>query len=46
MFGVPKKNKREIRTVGDFRVFNSMIKRSFCHIEPVHDLIMSIEEYT
>ena len=45
MFGVPKKNKREIRTVVDYRKLNRVIKRNPCYIEPMHDLIMSVGQW-
>ena len=45
MFGIPKKNKVEMRTVGDFRRLNPLLERIPCHIEPVHELIMSVGRF-
>ena len=42
MFGIPKKNKREIRTVGDFRRLNSMFKTCPHHIEMIDDMLASV----
>ena len=42
MFGIPKKNKKDIRTLIDYRKLNRMVKRNPCFIEPIHALIVSI----
>ena len=41
-FGVPKKDKKSIRTVGNFRKLNSCVDRTSCHIEPTNDMLMSL----
>ena len=42
MFGIPKKDKKSIRTVGDFRVLNTYLERTPCHVEPTFELLMSL----
>ena len=41
-FGVPKKDRKSMRTVGDFRVLSSMLLRSPCFIESIEDLLSSL----
>ena len=45
IFGIPKKNKVKMRTVGDFRGLNPLLERIPCHIEPVHELVMSVGQF-
>ena len=34
-----------MRTVGDFRKLNQALARTPCHIEPIHDLVMSVGRF-
>ena len=45
IFGVPKKDKKQIRTVGDFRVLNTMLECTPQYIEPIHELSCSIGRF-
>ena len=45
-FGVPKKDKKSIRTVGDFRKLNAHLDRTPCCIEPINDMLMSLGAWT
>ena len=40
MFEMPKKNKIEMRTNGDFHKLNALLERNPCHFEPIHELAM------
>ena len=46
VFGVPKKDKKQVRTVGDFRALNAMLERTQYCVEPTHELLCSIEHFT
>ena len=46
VFGVPKKDKKSVRTVGDFRQLNACLDRTPCHIEPINDMLMSLVMWT
>ena len=42
IFGAPKKDEKQARTVGDFRVLNAMLNRSPCYIEPTHESLRAV----
>ena len=45
MFGMPKKDKKQTRTVRYFRVLNIMIVRTPWYIELLHELLCSIGHF-
>ena len=45
MFGILKKNKIEMQTVGDFHKLNPSLERIPHHVKPAHELAMSVGQF-